>query len=449
MILIKNALIVTQDQDHTVIRNGYIQVDGDHISALGPMEELRDQEIPGAEVIDANDQIAIPGFVCCHNHLYSAIVRSLPYSGYDDVDFSFVSWMERFWFDKLENKVNNDDVYIGTLINCMEQVKRGITTTADTVEGPNALPGTLFAAGKAAQESGMRAVLSFETTGRISEENARLGLEENINFVEAMRKNPGRIEGRIGVHTTYTCSTELIQAARREADRLGCGLQMHLCDDRWHSFDTTLRFGKRAVKYLEDIGFLGPDVLFAHASYIDPLQDPEILAKYDCKISHQAVSNAIFGFWPNMVPLIRAGVTVALGIDGMTQSMFEIMRAAQMIHRIRYENLELLSDSEVFNMATMNGARCLQKEKEIGSLEVGKKADIVLLDNTSPVPVFEGNVYNFLVSVADSSHVDTVLVDGQVVVRHKKHQLVDEAAMREECRERAKDFWKRNGWPIP
>ena len=449
VILIQNALIVTEDQKRTVIRNGYIKVDGGRIAALGPMSELKEEALKGVETIDASGQIAIPGFVACHNHLYSAIVRSLPYSGYDDIDFSFVSWMERFWFQKLENKVTNGDVYIGTLANCVEQVKRGITTTADTVEGPNALPGTLFAAGRAAAESGMRAVMSFETTGRISEENAKLGLEENVGFIEAMRKNPGRVEGRIGVHTTYTCSTELIQAARREADRLGCGLQMHICDDRWHSFDTTLRFGKRAVKYLEDIGFLGPDVLFAHASYIDPLKDPQILAEHDCKVSHQSVSNAIFGFWPDMIPLIRAGVTVALGIDGMTQSMFEIMRAAQMIHRIRYENLELMPDEEVFRMATVNGARCLQKEGEIGSLEAGKKADLVLLDNNSPVPVFEGNVYNFLVSVADSSHVHTVLVDGQVVVRNRKHQLVDEEALLRESREKAEDFWQRNGWPRP
>jgi len=449
MKIIKNAMIVTQDEKNPVIRKGYIKINGDKIDAIGSMEEIIEEQLQAEEIIDARGQIAIPGFVACHNHLYSAIVRSLPYSGYDDVDFSFVSWMERFWFQKLENKVTNKDVYLGTLINCMEHVKHGYTTTADTVEGPFALPGTLFSAGEAAEKSGIRAVLSFETTGRVNDEIAQLGLKENVDFIEHTRKNPGRIEGRIGVHTTYTCSTELIQEARAEADRLQCGMQMHLCDDRWHTYDTTLRFGKRAVKYLEDIGFLGPDVLFAHASYLDLLKDPEILARYACKVSHQSISNAIFGFWPNMIPLIQAGVTVALGTDGMTQSMFEIMRAAQMIHRIRYENLELLPDKDVFKMATVNGAKALLKEKEIGSLETGKKADIVLLENNSPVPVFEQNIWNYLVSVADSAHVDTVLVDGQVVVKNRKHQLVDEAAVREECRQQAKDFWSRNGWPTP
>ncbi len=451
MKLIKNAMIVVPEGHNGLIRNGYIRIDGNRIAEIDTMDKLTPEKQAGAEIIDAKGKIAIPGFVSTHSHLYSAVVRSLPHAGYDDVDFSFVSWMDRFWFKMLEDKVNPKDVYAGTLINCIENIKHGYTTTSDTTEGSYALPGALFEAGRAAKESGIRGVMSFETTGRISPENAKLGLKENIDFIEHCRKNDpdGRIQGVIGVHTTYTCSGDLIQECRAEATRLKAGLQMHLADDRWHSFDSTLKYGKRCLKWLEDLGFLGPDVLFFHCSYMNELLDPEIMKHYGCNISHQPVSNASFGFWPNMIPFIKAGVNVSLGTDGQTQSMFENMRAAQMIHRIRYEELELLPDKQMFEMATINGARSLHMENQIGTLEVGKKADIVLLKNNSPVPVFENNVMNFVVTVADAAHVDTVIIDGNKVVEGGEYLLMDEEEVRAKCQEQAVDFWKRNNWPTP
>lgn len=450
MKIIKNAMIVVPEGHNGLIRDGFIRIDGNRIAEIDTMDKLTLKKMEGAEILDAGHKIAIPGFVSTHSHLYSAVVRSLPHAGYEDVDFSFVSWMERFWFKMLEDKVNRKDVYAGTLINCIENIKHGYTTTSDTCEGSYALPGALFEAGRAVDASGMRGVLSFETTGRISPENAMLGLQENVEFIEECRKHPdSRIQGVIGVHTTYTCSGDLIQRCRAEATRIGAGLQMHLADDRWHSFDSTLKYGKRCLKWLEDLEFLGPDVLFFHCSYMNERLDPAIMKHYGCNISHQPISNASFGFWPNMIPFIDAGVNVSLGTDGQTQSMFENMRAAQMIHRIRYEDLNLLPDKQMFEMATINGAKSLHLENEIGTLEVGKKADIVLLKNDSPVPVFENNIMNFVVTVADSAHVDTVFIDGNKVVEHGEYLLMDEDEVRAKCQEQAVDFWKRNDWPTP
>ena len=450
MKIIVNAMIVVPEGNDGLISNGFIRIDGNRIAEIDTMDKLTDQKKENAEIIDAKGKIAIPGFISTHSHLYSAVVRSLPYDGYDNVDFSFVSWMDRFWFKMLEDKVNLKDVYAGTLINCIENIKHGYTTTSDTCEGSYALPGALFEAGRAAEESGIRGVMSFETTGRISEENAALGLKENVDFVEERRKHPdSRISGVVGVHTTYTCSGDLIQRCAAEASRLGVILQMHLADDRWHSFDSTRKYGKRCLKWLEDLGILGPNCLFFHCSYMDIRQDPAIMKEHGCNISHQPISNASFGFWPNMVPFIDAGVNVSIGTDGQTQSMFENMRACEMIHRIRYENLSILPDDYVFKMATINGAKSLHLEKEIGTLEAGKKADIVLLKNDSPVPVFKKNIMNYVVTVADSSHVDTVFIDGNKVVEGGTYLLMDEDEVRAKCQEQAVDFWKRNDWPTP
>ena len=448
--LIVNALVVTKDAQNRIFRNGVIYMEGNTIKAIGPASEVDVRKYSeGAEVIDASGKIVAPGFISLHSHLYSAVVRSIPFSGFDNADFSFISWMERFWYPMLEDKVTQNQMYIGSLANMLGNIRSGITTTTDTAEGSYAIPGAMDHVLRAADESGMRCVLSFETTGRISPENQALGLQENLNLVKKLKGRPGRVSARIGIHTTFSCPTELLVEARKQADALGCGLMMHMADDRWHNFDATRKYGKRPTRYLEDIGFLGPDLLLFHCAYMDVWKDPEIFRAHGVKIAHNAESNAIFGFWPDMIPFIKAGVCVGLGTDGQTHSMFEIMRTSQMIHRIKYEDLELLPDGQVLTMATTKGAEALLMEKEIGSLEVGKKADLIMLKDRSAVPIFEKNVENYIVSTCERSDVDTVMIDGNVLLKDGEFVSIDEKAVYGKSKEEAVDLWRRNNWPLP
>ena len=446
--VIKHGLVVTIDKEDRIFRDGTIVIEGNKIKAIGPGSTIPD--VPGAKVIDATGKIVMPGMVSCHNHLYSAVVRSIPYSGFESPDFSFVSWMDRFWLPLLEDRVDQNIMYAGTAANVADHIRSGITTTTDTAEGSYALPGALEAVDKACMETGIRAVLSFETTGRISEENAAMGLAENVNHIKrCLSRAYDRITGRIGVHTTYTCSTELLQEVKKTADELGAGYMMHHLDDRWHHFDTCRRFGKRPTRYLEDIGFLSPNLILFHCSYIDQWQDPPIFKRHDVKVAHNAESNAIFSFWPDMLHLMREGVTVGLGTDGQTFNYFEVMRTAQMIHRIKYENPELLNDKKVLEMATIDAARVLQMEDQIGSLEVGKKADILFLADRSTVPLFEVNVKNYIVGTCERSDVDTVLIDGELIMENGKFVKFDEKEVQARSKEEAVRLWKRNDWPHP
>ena len=446
--VIKHGLVVTIDKDDRIFRDGTIVIEGNKIKAIGPGSTIPD--VPGAKVIDATGKILMPGMVSCHNHLYSAVVRSIPYSGFESPDFSFVSWMDRFWLPLLEDRVDQNIMYAGTAANVADHIRSGITTTTDTAEGSYALPGALEAVDKACMETGIRAVLSFETTGRISEENAAMGLAENVNHIKRCRSRAyDRITGRIGVHTTYTCSTELLQEVKKTADELGAGYMMHHLDDRYHHFDTCRRFGKRPTRYLEDIGFLSPNLILFHCSYIDQWQDPPIFKAHDVKVAHNAESNAIFSFWPDMLHLMREGVTVGLGTDGQTFNYFEVMRTAQMIHRIKYENPELFNDKKVLEMATIDAARVLQMEDQIGSLEVGKKADILLLADSSTVPLLEVNVKNYIVGTCERADVDTVLIDGELIMENGKFVKFDEKEVQARSKEEAVRLWKRNEWPHP
>jgi len=448
--LIVNALVVTKDSGNRIFRNGVVYIEGDTIKAIGPASEVDVKKYSaGAELIDASGKIVAPGFISLHSHLYSAVVRSIPFSGFDNADFSFISWMERFWYPMLEDKVTQNQMYIGSLANMLGNIRSGITTTTDTAEGSYAIPGAMDHVLRAADEAGMRCVLSFETTGRISPENQALGLQENLNLVKKLKGRPGRVSARIGIHTTFSCPTELLVEARKQADALGCGLMMHMADDRWHNFDAARKYGKRPTRYLEDIGFLGPDLLLFHCAYMDVWKDPAIFKAHGVKIAHNAESNAIFGFWPDMIPFIKEGVCVGLGTDGQTHSMFEIMRTSQMIHRIKYEDLELLPDGEVLTMATRKGAEALLMEKEIGSLEAGKKADLIMLKDRSAVPIFEKNVENYIVSTCERSDVDTVMIDGKVLLKDGEFVSVDEKAVYAKSKEEAVDLWRRNDWPLP
>jgi len=446
--LIKNGLIVTMNPSGEVIRKGSIYIEDSVIKEIGPSASIGSKK--DAKEIDAEGKIIIPGMISCHNHLYSAVVRSIPYSGFESPDFSFVSWMDRFWLPLLEDRVNQETMYAGTRANVLDHLRSGITTTTDTAEGSYALPGALDAVDKACMETGIRAVLSFETTGRISEENAAMGLQENINFVKKTKsRDYDRITGRIGVHTTYTCSTDLLQETKKAADELGVGYMMHHLDDRYHHFDTCRRFGKRPTRYLADIGFLSPNLILFHCSYIDQWADPPIFKQYDVKVAHNAESNAIFSFWPDMLHLLREGVTVGLGTDGQTFNYFEVMRTAQMIHRIKYENPELMKDDQVLRMATIDAAKVLQMDDKIGSLEVGKKADLVLLRDRSTVPIFEVNAINYIVNTCERIDVDTVMVDGEVLLEDGKFTKVDEVEVYQKSKEQAVGLWEINDWPLP
>ncbi len=448
--LIINGIIVTKDKNNSIYRNGVVYIEDNVIKKIGSGKDIDVEKYSrGSEIIDASEKIIAPGFISLHSHLYSAVVRSIPFSGFDDADFSFISWMERFWYPMLEDRVTRNQMYIGSLANMLGNIRSGITTTTDTAEGSYALPGAMDFVYRAAVESGMRCILSFETTGRISKENQDLGFQENLNLIKKINPENGRIKARIGIHTTFSCPTELLVEARKQADDLGCGIMMHMADDRWHNFDATRKYGKRPTRYLEDIGFLGPDVLLFHCAYMDLLQDPSIFKAHDVKIAHNAESNAIFGFWPDMIPFIKEGVCVGLGTDGQTHSMFEIMRTSQMLHRLKYENLELFPDGDVLSMATTNGARALLMEKEIGSLEVGKKADLIMLKDRSAVPIFEENVENYIVSTCERSDVDTVIVDGRILLRDGEFVSIDEKSVYERSRKEAIDLWRKNNWPLP
>lgn len=444
-ILIRGGVALTMNPQRQVITDGAVAVEGNRIAAVGCRKDV-ENEYEAAKVIDATDKAVLPGFVNAHNHTFDLLTRymDLPMEGIPSNDFGQL--LTRWWWPKVEDTATAEVAYAGGLLSCSEMLLRGITCTADLLEGQNLIPGGLEHVARAFVETGMRGVLSFEATERNSREKGVLGLRENADFIANWNgREDALVSGRVGVHTAFSSSPGFLKEARQLADETKAGIQIHIAQSKYEVEFIREHYGfEGSVAFLDSLGFLGPDVVAAHCIYIGD-NEIDVLKKNDVKISFNIKSN---GFGGNGVaPIMKfreSGLTVALGVDGINVlDMFEMMLHACYALRLRYLDASLLSGMEALEMATINGARALQLENELGSLEVGKKADVVVIDlnRIHLVPIY--NIWEAVAYGARGTDVVYVLVDGKVVVDNGRLTTVKEEEVMRIAREVSKSYKER------
>ncbi len=444
--IFENGIVVTVNKDGRVIEDGAVVVEGNKILAVGKTSEIR-KKYSAEERIDARGKVIMPGFVTPHNHMYNSLTRYMDIPCPPEIGADFGSLLTRWWWPKIEDTCKKDDVYTGVLLSSVEMLKNGITCTADLQEGQNIIPGALDRASKAVNEAGMRACLSFESTDRISRKKGKLGIRENENFIKKWnRKKDSRIRGMMGVHTCFSCAPETLRKAREIADKRKCGMQIHIAQSTYEVNMIREKYGVGgSVEFLDSIGFLGPDVDAAHGIYISK-GEQEIWQKNDVGLSFNIKSNAFYanGLAP-AADLLRRGCKVGLGIDGVNiYDMFELMTFSMAMLRLYYLDGSLLPPDKVIEIATIGGARVLGLNKEIGSLEAGKKADIIVVD-FSGKPKFTPalNKLEVLAFGCRGSDVDTVMVDGKILVNGKEILTVDEEKVFEMAKTQAAKYQER------
>lgn len=438
-IIIQHGLIITIDKNRTILKDGAIAIDGDRIVAVDKTEKVK-QIFEAEEVIDAKGKIVLPGLICGHSHMYVTLTRGMPASW----PATFIEVLEKVWWPLIEDQLTKEDIYTSSLFSASMMLKNGTTCICDIIEAPHAIPNALQYADRALQKAGMRATLSFESTERISEENGKLGISENLNFIKNSKKD-SLTRGMFCVHTTFTCSPEMLKNVRNLADKYRCGIQLHLEEGAYEVEYVKKHFNKLPVEYLRDLGFLKQDVLAAQCVYLND-KEIKILAENDVKIAHNPVSNMAIGagFAP-VAELMNEGATVCLGNDGGLLDMFEIMRIASLVHKGVKRDPSVVTANQALEMATINGAKSLGLQKDIGSLEVGKKADLIVLSPKFSVPINPENVVPYIVNYAVGNDVDMVMVNGNIVVDKKELKTVDEQAVVDETRKAAEALWQRNG----
>lgn len=442
-----------------------VRVVGDQVAALAPNAELR-RLCPDDEIWDARGQVLAPGFVDAHTHLYGVLAHGIPLPsipppsqegagggsrshGENTGGWSFLS---DFWWPLVEDRLDHEMICAATDLNLVQMLRGGVTSFYDCTEAPNALPGCLAAQARVVAARGLRGILSFEATERVSRDNGQLGLRENLEFIRGQRSavnpqspipNPQLPTGLMCFHTTFTCSAEFIKQAFAMAAAEGVLVHMHAAESRFEPEYTLKHFGKRTFEYYEQLGVAGPNMLASQCVQIAPAEI-EIIARRGVRVTHMPLSNCEVGGGIAPVPdLVAAGVTVGLGSDGYITDMFEIMRGAFLVHKAYRQDTATMPAPLVWRLATEGGARALDLER-VGRLAPGWQADLQLIDAALPTPLTAGNLYEQLLLYRSRGHVRAVMVAGQVRVRDGEVLGADEAALRARVQRAAERLWRRD-----
>ena len=415
-ILIKDIDILSmeKDGDHGLkpVTHGSIVIEGQNIKAVGNIA-IEDESIFDS-VIEGKNLLAMPGLVNTHSHAAMSLFR-----GYAD-DMGLMQWL----FDKIfpmEAKLIAEDVRSGSELAILEMIKSGTTTFSDMYF-------FLDETAKVVKESGIRAYLAPGITDpKVAD------CDPITTFLDLYEKWHGMADGRLhvipGPHAPYTCSPDLIRRVVKEAKKHHLPMHIHIAETNAENEQIMDRYHKRPVEYLADLGFFdGAKVLAAHGVYLNA-SDISYLSDKDITVLHNPRSNMKLasGIAP-VEALLQAGINVSLGTDSACSNnnldMFQEMRAAAYVAKLKELDPESLPVARVLEMATINGAKGLGFEG--GMLKTGMFADIILIDMDKPhlTPLYDHASH--LVYAASGSDVDTVIVNGQLLMKHRELLTIDE-----------------------
>ena len=428
-LIIKNGIVVTIDKDFRIIEDGSIVIQGNRIIAIGETKDI-EKEHKGDTVIDAKGKAVLPGLVNLHYHSHT-LTRGVADRLLQDVPSE--KFIVDFYYPLIE-AMKPADVYAGASLGYVEAVKTGTTCLNDIYRHPIALA-------DAAKDVGVRAVIASEAADLIKGETLK---DNEKAFLEKHNSANGRIKIWFGVEWVTVCSPEFLVKARELANKYKTGIHTHLNESLGEVEGCKKKYGKRPTEHMYDLGVLGEDCVASECVWLND-KEIGILKETGTHVAYCPAYNMKGGNGIARVPdIISAGINVGLGTDGFFNSldMFESMRHGTFVQRAVKLDRSLVPFDQVLKMATINGAKALGMEKEIGSIEPGKKADLILIDLKSIKfePLLLGKYSNLIPNLtyaANGSDVETVLIDGKIVMENREMKTVDEEKVIEQARRSA------------
>jgi 5-methylthioadenosine/S-adenosylhomocysteine deaminase len=441
-MILTNALVVPMTENRKSFR-GYIRVKQGVIAEVNegsPATIANDEEI-----IDGAGCVLMPGLVNAHTHLYQVLLRAVW------EDLPLLPWLKRIY--GAAQVLRPEHFHAGTMLGCIEAIQSGVTTLCEH-NFLNPHPECAFETIRAIQESGLRAVFArtIMDTGEIVPECVKENPDQAFRHVETIlagNRNSERLSFMTGPNTPPLNTTpELLKEIRRFADEKRIGISAHVAESKSVVEFTQQEHGKSGVvEFLDDFAIPGRNSIFAHCVHISD-HEIQILLERGTSISHNPVSNMMLGDGvAPVVALLRSGVNVALGTDGAasnhSQDLFETMKTASLLQKVHHQNPGIIDPYAVLHMATAGGARALGLSSSCGTIDVGKRADLILirLDAVHNQPV--NDLFSQLVHCAKASDVQTVIVDGRVVMRDRQLQLTEEGKVLEQARTANQDLMNR------
>lgn len=414
--LIKNAWVLLFEGDKTTVRKSDIAIENENIIKIE--EEIKDF-VPH-KVIDAEDMIAMPGLINAHTHLSMNLLRN-----YAD-DMPLWDWLtKKIW--PIEEKLTKQAIYHGSILGIAELIKSGVTSFLDmyffadqTIE--------------AALETGVRAYIARGLTDE--EEGKEVNLQETRELYKKYNQKDGRIGIFVGPHAPYTCSPRYLEKVIALSQELGTNVHIHLSETRKEVEESIEKWGVTPIEHVYNLGLFKRPTIAAHCVHIND-EDIDILAENKVSAVNNPTSNMKLasGFAP-VGKMLKAGVNVALGTDGASSNnnlnMFEEIHLASILNKCVDNDATSVPAATAIRMATINGAKALGMKDKLGSIEVGKKADIILIDLKKPHLCPLNNPISAISYSAQGSDVHTVIVNGKILMENYELKTIDvEQAMYE------------------
>jgi len=413
-ILVSNGIVLTLNNKNLQIKNGSIAIKKDKIIAIGDTEEFAAWEI--SKVIDATDCIIMPGLINTHTHAAMVAFRGLA------DDLPLMTWLNEYIFPA-EGKLDEEKVYRATLLACSEMIMSGTTCFCDMYLFEDAVA-------RAAKRSGMRAVVG-EVLYDFPSPNYG-PIEQGFAYSEMLIKkwkNDPLIKIAVEPHSPYLCSPDLLKKASSIAKSHDLRLIIHVSETESEVKNMKDKYGLTPVGHLADVGILAPNLLACHCVALTD-EDILLLRQFDVKVSHNPESNMKLASGIAPIPeLLETGICVGLGTDGCASNnnldLFQEMDTAAKLHKVNTFDPTVLDSTTVLKMCTIEAARALGLEEVTGSLEIGKKADIIVLDTQKPhlIPMY--NPASHLVYSARGSDVKTTIINGKIVMEDGKLLSLD------------------------
>ena len=434
-MLIKNALVVTLDDAGTILPNGQILVEGSKIAAVGA-------SVPapaGAEILDANGRVAIPGLINAHHHLYSSFARGFAPPG--EPAANFVQILERMWW-KLDLALDPEAVRYSSLVALLEAIHTGCTTIIDHHASPSCTGGSLDILEETFRHAGLSGCLCYETSDRNRPGD---GLGENTRFIKKCQASgDGQITALFGLHAQMTLSDATLEATAAACRDTGAGVHIHVAEDLSDETDCLRNHGSRIAQRLHKFGLTGKKSLFIHGIHLDE-SEMDLIAQTGTMMVHNPESNMNNAVGTQqMLTLLKKGILLGLGTDGMTSHMISSARVAHLLQRatLRDPRVAFVEACDMLlNKNAQICSRCFPEKR--GQLAPGQLADIALFDYVPTTPLEPGRFLGHLLYGLNYARVHTTIARGRVLMRDSRILTLDEPEICAKAREAARGVWKR------
>ena len=442
-LLIHNVTIFTNDGDNRVIADGAVAVDGTRIVAVGTGAELAGR-YGEFERLDGNGRLLMPGLTNAHMHFYGMYARGMSLR---QTPHNFHEILQYLWW-ALDKVLDDEAVYYSALIPAITAVRHGVTSMIDHHASPNACAGSLDRIEEALTQVGVRGLLCYETSDRDGKAIRDAGLAENERYIRkcqaAKAANPDHLfDGMMGLHASFTLDDDSLEQAVAIASGLNRGCHVHMLEDFVDETMTREKYGRSVVERLAHFGVLDIRSITAHGIFLDDA-GRKLLADSNTIVVHQAQSNMNNAVGrADVFALLNAGVTVGIGTDGMTPDLRREAMTGYLLHKhhmsdnnlgwVEYETMTMKNNPTIFQRLT---------GQPVGRVEAGYLADLILLDYYPPTAFNGGNFWgHFLFGLVDAD-VDTTIVNGKIIMRHKQIAHLDEAAIAAASRKVAERVWR-------